>query len=402
MKNKFQVGDLLKRIKNKIEIQNKKKYKRLTIKNHHRGVVIRDEVFGEIIGTKNQFVVNKNQFILSKIDARLGSFGIVPFEADGAIITGNFWTYSVNPKLVEPEWFLEFTNSLSFLKLCIDSSKGNTNRKYLDEKIFLSHKLDIPELNVQKNIVKKINKLKNMLNEVDKNLNEKTRIVNKLYKKYLDNLILGKINNNLPKESNISFTELGKICTKTGSGSTPLGGKDSYLENGIPFLRSQNIHNEGLKLENVAYISKETHEKMSNTKVIPNDILLNITGGSIGRCSIVKNEFEEANINQHVSIIRLKNKKSVEYVHSVIKSDYFQNHIFDNQTGAGREGLPKKKMDKIKIPFPKDDNQQRIVKKLKNILKYLNIITLNLDNNKNLIQKIYSVYTKKIFNIYLS
>ena len=59
-------------------------------------------------------------------------------------------------------------------------------------------------------------------------------------------------------------------------------------------------------------------------------------------------------------------------------------------------------MDKIKIPFPKDENQQRIVKKLKNILKYLNIITLNLDNNKNLIQKIYSVYTKKIFNIYLS
>ncbi|USE35524.1 restriction endonuclease subunit S [Endozoicomonas sp. SCSIO W0465] len=80
-----------------------------------------------------------------------------------------------------------------------------------------------------------------------------------------------------------SFVRLGDLTSKMGSGSTPRGGKSAYVDNGIPFLRSQNVWNDGLDLSDIAYITVETHVKMENTRVIPGDVLLNITGASLGR-----------------------------------------------------------------------------------------------------------------------
>jgi len=165
-----------------------------------------------------------------------------------------------------------------------------------------------------------------------------------------------------------AWSKLGDLCTKTGSGSTPSGGKDAYVSSGVPFLRSQNVYDEGLRLDGVAFISESTQERMSSTTVKPGDLLLNITGGSIGRCAVVPDSFVIGNINQHVAIIRLALLESGRFLHSVICSDYFQKHIFGNQTGAGREGLPKNRMDEILIPVAPLAEQHRIVAKVDELM----------------------------------
>ena len=142
-----------------------------------------------------------------------------------------------------------------------------------------------------------------------------------------------------------AWSTVGEICSKTGSGSTPRGGKNTYREEGIVFLRSQNVYDDGLRLHDVAYIDAATHAKMSGTVVHPADLLLNITGGSIGRCCRVPDDFDEANISQHVALIRIAVHGLQDYVHRLILSPYFQAFIFGEQTGAGRGGLPKNKMD---------------------------------------------------------
>ena len=92
------IGSFLNRIKDSIEIQDNIEYKRVTIKTNHKGVKLRNKALGSTIGTKKQFKIKGGDFILSKIDARYGAFGIIPENLDGAIITGNFWTYEVNTK----------------------------------------------------------------------------------------------------------------------------------------------------------------------------------------------------------------------------------------------------------------------------------------------------------------
>lgn len=164
------------------------------------------------------------------------------------------------------------------------------------------------------------------------------------------------------------FVRMGDIAEKLGAGSTPLGGSSVYQENGIKFIRSQNVWNNGLKLENVAYISSEIHERMNGTFVVPGDILLNITGASIGRSSLVPVDFDVGNVSQHVSIVRLIDKTIREYMHLCIVSPYIQNLIMNEQVGISREGLSMSRLKEFLIPLPPLAEQKRIVEKVEQLM----------------------------------
>lgn len=165
-----------------------------------------------------------------------------------------------------------------------------------------------------------------------------------------------------------SWSRVGEICSKTGSGSTPRGGKEVYKPFGVPFLRSQNVYDNGLRLNDVAYIDHATHERMSGTRVASGDLLLNITGGSMGRCCLVPSDFDEANVSQHVAIIRVALAGLEVFLHRLILSPYFQAFVFDEQTGAGRGGLPKNRMDLIAVALPPLAEQHRIVAKVDELM----------------------------------
>ncbi|TGK42472.1 restriction endonuclease subunit S [Leptospira andrefontaineae] len=164
------------------------------------------------------------------------------------------------------------------------------------------------------------------------------------------------------------WVRLGEVLQKYGAGSTPLGGKSVYTSDGIMFLRSQNVWNDGLYLDDVARIAKVIHEKMKGTKVIGNDILLNITGASIGRSTIFPLNFEEANVSQHVAILRTFTPSIVVYLHKLIISDFFQNLVFKEQVGVSREGLSMAKLSKFPISLPPLAEQKRIVEKVDQLL----------------------------------
>jgi len=154
------------------------------------------------------------------------------------------------------------------------------------------------------------------------------------------------------------WCRLGEMCSKIGSGSTPKG--SNYSKKGFPFFRSQNIHNNGMVYDDIKFVSDEVQKQMNGTAVYPNDILLNITGGSLGRCSLVPNEFIEGNVSQHVCIIRPL-EVDTNYFHKLVQSPYFQKFIFSSTTGAGREGLPKYNLERFPIPLPPLSEQKRIV-----------------------------------------
>ncbi|MNQ52683.1 EcoKI restriction-modification system protein HsdS [compost metagenome] len=149
-----------------------------------------------------------------------------------------------------------------------------------------------------------------------------------------------------------TWCRMSDIAVKLGAGSTPKGGRAVYVKNGIKFFRSMNIYNDGIRIDDIAYIDDVTHQRMKGTHVKPNDILLNITGGSIGRCALVPPDFDTGNVSQHVAIIRLMDSQMVEYIHFLITSPYFQETIMNVQVGVSREGLSMSSLKMIKIPLP--------------------------------------------------
>lgn len=161
---------------------------------------------------------------------------------------------------------------------------------------------------------------------------------------------------------------MGWLARKLGAGSTPLGGKSVYQTQGVPFIRSQNVHDDGLRLDDVALISRHTHNRMSGTHVQPVDILLNITGASIGRCALVPSDFLEGNVSQHVAIVRLFLPVIREFIQLSLRSPFFQKLIDDVQVGVSREGLSMQRLRRFPMLIPPLLEQHRIVAKMRELI----------------------------------
>lgn len=156
-----------------------------------------------------------------------------------------------------------------------------------------------------------------------------------------------------------SVKKIKHVTSKIGSGITPLGGGSNYIDGGIPLLRSQNIHFDRIDLNDVARISEFTHNSMKNSKVRKGDVLLNITGGSLGRCFYVDSN-EEMNVNQHVCIIRPNKKINTIFLNMLLASEIGQKQIWFFQQGGGREGLNFQAIKNFYLPLPDLEEQQKI------------------------------------------
>jgi restriction endonuclease S subunit len=168
------LSKIIKRYKKEILINDTIEYERITIRTNNLGISMRDSLLGEKIGTKKQFLVKAGQLLLSKIDARNGAFGIVPKDLDGAIITGNFWAYDINDDLVNNEFIRQFVQTESFSEYCKRSSSGATNRRYLDENIFLNQTIVLPDKKIQE----KICHIGLLSQSFKKNRNDQIKILN--------------------------------------------------------------------------------------------------------------------------------------------------------------------------------------------------------------------------------
>ena len=112
--------------------------------------------------------------------------------------------------------------------------------------------------------------------------------------------------------TDIKKTKLGDITTKLGSGITPRGGKKVYTSSGIPFIRSQNVYNDYFSYEGLTFLPDDKLKGLENVALQKNDNLINITGDSVARSTIVPDNLINGRVNQHVMIIR-SNEKLLDY-----------------------------------------------------------------------------------------
>ena len=160
---------------------------------------------------------------------------------------------------------------------------------------------------------------------------------------------------------------IGELITKVGSGVTPRGGEAVYKTEGHPFVRSQNVGLGNLLLDDIAFIDEETHLRQKSTELQFNDVLLNITGASIGRSALVDKQIVGGNVNQHVCIIRTKENLVPSFICSFLLSNYGQRQIDSFQAGGNRQGLNFEQIKSIKITIPSKDEQIKIAKLLRAI-----------------------------------
>ena len=153
---------------------------------------------------------------------------------------------------------------------------------------------------------------------------------------------------------------INDLAVHVGSGMTPTGGSNVYKHEGVLFIRSQNVAFEGLLLDDVAYIDQQTHRMMSRSEIFAHDVLLNITGASIGRCCPVPEDLGPANVNQHVCAIRtaVPCREDAVVLSSMLASFIGQHQIDCLNAGSNRQGLNYRQLRSFVIPWPRDDAER--------------------------------------------
>lgn len=269
-------------------------------------------------------------------------------------------------------------------------SLGNGVRQTISFKHLSSEELVLPPLPEQHQIVQFLDSKTELIDKLISTKERKITLLKEQRTSLINQVVTKGLNPNIKmKDSGVEWigeipedwkiSKLGFYTTKIGSGSTPRGGSEVYPDSGIPFIRSQNVHFDGLRLDDVSFIDNDTHLTMKGSKVVKDDILLNITGGSIGRCCIVDIE-GEMNVNQHVSIIRTKPELRNYFLNYILCSDLGQSQVRFNLTGGNREGLTIEGIRNFIITIPSINEQNKIV-------EHLNFKTKEIDDMVQLEQK---------------
>ncbi len=171
------------------------------------------------------------------------------------------------------------------------------------------------------------------------------------------------------------------ICLKIGSGATPRGGKESYIDEGISLIRSQNVLDFAFSYDGLAHINEEQADKLRNVIVEHGDVLLNITGDSVARACLVADDVLPARVNQHVSIIRADN--------DIVMSSYLLYFLQMSKPyllqiaagGATRNALTKGMIEELEVDVPSIGEQEKIVAIIDDLQKK---IKYNREINENL------------------
>lgn len=173
------------------------------------------------------------------------------------------------------------------------------------------------------------------------------------------------------------ITTLSNLLTFLTSGSR--GWASYYSNNGSLFLRIQNVGRNRLILDDVAYVNPPQNAESTRTRVKPGDVLLSITA-DLGRSSVIPNNIDEAYINQHLAILRVKTIEP-EYLSAFIASSGGQRQISRLNREGVKAGLNFDDIRSLMIPLPPRDLQSKFIAVIENINK---LITQNKISNSKM------------------
>ena len=186
---------------------------------------------------------------------------------------------------------------------------------------------------------------------------------------------------------------LKDICTKIGSGSTPRGGKESYIDEGISLIRSMNVHNAYFEYKDLAHITLDQAEKLNNVVVEHDDLLFNITGASVARCCVVPSDVLPARVNQHVCILRCREKINPIFLQGLLVNENYQGKLLQiAKSGATREAINKQQLESLEIMIPTLELQNQFASFVEEIDKSRSRIQKSLEASQELFDSLMQEY----------
>ena len=180
-----------------ITIDDNKEYTRVTAKLHRKGIVLRDQINGFEIKTKKQQVCKAEQLLVAEIDAKVGGYGIVPKNLEGAIVSSHYYLFNINNKELLPRYLAYILKTDEFFSQI--KAQGSTNYAAIRPKDILKIKILYCNVDLQRTIVEKLDKLTIKNSHLNNNLLKEKDYISKLRQAIFLDAVSGKL---VPQDNN--------------------------------------------------------------------------------------------------------------------------------------------------------------------------------------------------------
>lgn len=292
----------------------------------------------------NKYLLQQGDIVFARTGATTGKSYLLGECQFPTVFASYLIRVRPNESIINPKFLYLFFQSSSYWAQ-IEKNKKGAAQAGVNASVLGELDIPVPSIEEQEKIIMTLEKAQSLVRKRKTQISTLSSLSQSLFYEMFGD----------PRINPKGYEEelLGSLTTHVSSGSTPRGGQKSYLEEGIPLIRSQNVLMNHLDLEGVAYISAETHQNMNRSKVQNKDVLFNITGASIGRVTVYTGKDNGANVNQHVCIIRVNTDKLNPYYLSYYLSSYhFQSGVKENNSGATREAFNYTQIKNFKILLP--------------------------------------------------
>ena len=321
-------------------------------------------------------IIKENQFACSLMQvSRDGKMPVAVFKGEDAIMSPAYPIFEICNDDLLPDYLQMWFSRSEFDREAVFYAVGGV-RGSLDWNDFMDMKIPVPSLEEQRSIVSRYKAIETRISNNKQTIAKLEEAAQALYRKmFVDDVDV----ENLPDGWRMGC--LGEVCSKIGSGSTPKGGKDSYLTEGISLIRSMNVFDFHFEREDLAYITESQAKALDSVTVQEKDILLNITGASVGRCCMVPTDILPARVNQHVMIIRANEINYQIFLLYQINSERTKRNLLSaSESGSTREALTKGEVEMQKILIPLESKIEAFSKMVEPLIKHSQI--LNIENLK--------------------
>ena len=348
------LGAVLTRVQESVAIEPQQTYKQVTVRLFHKGVVLRGEKQGSAIRTTRQWLVRSGQVLLSRIDARNGAIGIVPLKLENAVVTNDFWAFDVNPAVAVPQFLDAYFGTREFVDACNAASEGTTNRVRLQPERFLRVDVPLPPIDEQRRIVARIDDLAIKVGESHRLKKEALEAAHGLVKAKAEACF---------RSLKFSYGTKAFSTLKPHITSGPRNWGKYYADSGLRFYRAQDIGADfRITGASKVYVERPANGEGVGARLRPGDLMLVITGATVGRCTVFCYESELGLVNQHVALCRFPIGSVVpEYVLWGLRSTSGQEQLLQQRYGQGKPGLNLDNIKALELPFPSLEEQRRTV-----------------------------------------
>lgn len=364
------------------------------------GLISPNELGATVANLDDKYILNENDIVIARSGATVGKAYIHKHLPYTCIYAGYLIRFIVDSEKILPGYLFAYTQ-LNTYKEWVNAIQRPSAQPNINAEEYQSLEIPLPNLSKQQEIVDHINEAytqkqaketeaQQLLDSIDDYLlkelgitlpNLKAELTDRVfYVNYSD------LSNRLDPYYSLKYFQesfeavhfgkypvvsLKSLTTLITSGITPKSGGDAYVDNklnGIPFIRSGNINIDGeLDFNDLLYIKSDIHNTiMKSSQVRKNDLMIAIVGATIGQVGIYVFD-NEANINQAIALVRLKDGISVEYVKELIKSSIGQLSLNRLKRPVARANINLEEIATIQVVLPPFKVQQKIATQIQSI-----------------------------------